>query len=153
MLAASGDPHTGRTLMTQRGIRYLLASAIAIVGPTLVTASPGLAAGRCSPSSHPTVAVCVNHGDDGNSTRGDFYIYRTPDSSIYTYKEILLLNGRETRGPKTGRINHTGRFCCLYKNFQTLPITTKSVANRVYIYTRSGNLHMMVDSPTIIIRN
>jgi hypothetical protein len=145
--------HVERTLMQREFIRHLLAPAIAIAGVNVLAASPAFAAGKCSPSNHPTVAVCVNHGDDGNMTRGDFYIYRKPDSSTYTYKEVLLLNGRETSNPKTGRIDHTGRFCCLYKNFQTLPPKAKSVANRVYIYTRAGNLHMKVDSPIISVRN
>ena len=133
-------------------LNYVAAAAIAATGLTVATASPAFAAGGCSSSSHPTVSVCVNHGADGNSTRGDFYMYRY-DSSIYTYKEMFVVNGSERAVSKSGRITTTGRFCCSYTNLQTLPVSTKTVKNRVKIYTSSGALHMTVDSPQISVRN
>ncbi|GAB1694145.1 hypothetical protein [Krasilnikovia sp. M28-CT-15] len=131
--------------------RHAMAAAVGVALVTVTSASPAFAAGGCN-TSNPTISVCVNHGDSGLNTRGDFYINRTPDSSIYKYKEVLVVNGSE-RGSKTGRITQTGRHCCLYLNLQTLPVSTKSVKTRVYVYTRSGALHMTVDSPTISVRN
>ncbi len=138
--------------MHWRMAQNLLALSIVAAGTTAYSVSRAATAGGCS-MKDPRFVVCVNHGDDGNLTRGDFYINRPPDSSIYTYREVLVLNGREMRGPKTGRIDHRGRFCCLYKNLQTLPPRAKRVKNRVYVYTRAGVHHMREDSPEITVRN
>ncbi|WP_430788305.1 hypothetical protein [Actinoplanes sp. G11-F43] len=127
--------------------------AIASTGLVGATVSPALAAGGCSSASNPTLQVCVNHGDDGNSTRGDFYINRAPDSSVYTYRTAFVVNDvQRPLGPST-RITSSGRKCCTYVNLQTLPVSTKTVKNRVYIYTSSGALHMWLDSPAISVRN
>jgi hypothetical protein len=134
-------------------LTYVAAAAMAATGLAVATASPAFAAGGCSSTSNPTIATCVNHGDDGNSTRGDFYIYRTPDTSIWTYKASFVVNGVEGSTRASGRITRTGRWCCTYTSLATLPISTKTVKNRVRLYTQSGALHMTVDSPTISVRN
>ncbi|HWS39231.1 MAG TPA: hypothetical protein VN408_41615 [Actinoplanes sp.] len=97
--------------------------------------------------------MCVNHGDNGNSTRGDFYINRTPDSSVYYYRSSFVVNNKETNLGGYVRITSTGRKCCTYVSLATLPISTKTVKTRVRIYTSTKALHMTVDSPTISVRN
>lgn len=134
-------------------MNYLVAAVIAVTGITVATASPAFAAGGCSSSSHPTIAVCVNHGDDGNQTRGDFYIYRAPDSSIYTYRTSFIVNGSERLLSGHTRVTRTGRYCCKYANLATQPVSTKTVKFRVRLYTSAGALHITMDSPAISVRN
>jgi hypothetical protein len=137
--------------------RILLAATLGVAGATFV-ASPAFALGACSPTTNPTIAVCINHGDSGlNTTRGDFYLYRH-DDSIYTYKEVFVVNGVERSVPvKSDRLDASSsaghRYCCNYTNLGTAPATRKTVKNRVYVYRRDGVRHMTVDSPEITFSN
>ncbi|SDT77189.1 hypothetical protein [Actinoplanes derwentensis] len=139
--------------MKKKILSYVGAAVIASTGVAVATASPAFAAGGCSAASNPTVQVCVNHGDDGNSTRGDFYINRTPDSSVYYYRSSFIVNNAERNLGGYVRITSTGRKCCTYIGLATLPISTKTVKTRVRIYTSTKALHMTVDSPAISVRN
>ena len=129
-------------------LNYLTAATVAVAGLSVATASPALAAvGGCSPSSNPTVVVCVNHGADGAKTRGDFYLNRTPDWSTYRYSEHFVVNGREEASSRGGSLTVTGRYCCTY----TTRVRGTRIANRVKIYTQSGVVHVQMDSPTITV--
>ncbi|WP_152628669.1 hypothetical protein [Actinoplanes utahensis] len=128
-------------------LNYVTAAVVAAAGLTVATAAPAFAAGGCSASTNPTVVVCVNHGDDGAKTRGDFYINRAPDWSVARYSEHFVVNGVENYQTMFGAVTRTGRYCCSYV---TRNRGTK-IKNRVKIYTASGAVHMTVDSPTITV--
>jgi hypothetical protein len=134
--------------MVRRLIQAFVALALVTVGLTAVAATPASAAwGGCN-NANVTLKPCVNFGANGDNVRADFYLDRTPDSSVHHYKVYLVENGVFRVGA-TGTFDHTGRYCCWYWNTHSSSGTyVYHVYTRVYVYTSSGAVHMIVDSPT-----
>ncbi len=134
--------------MVRRILQCLLAVTLATAGLTVAAQSPAMAIGGCS-TNNVTLSSCVDYGSHGHGrVRADFYLNRTPDSSVYRYVVYLVLNGNYYEVGR-GNFTSTGRHCCWYRTIDNLPNTYNSARTVVSVFTSSGNLHMAVSSPTI----
>jgi hypothetical protein len=134
--------------MVRRILQGLLAVTLATAGLTVAVQSPAMAVGGCS-TNNVTVSSCVNYGSHGHGrARADFYLNRRPDSSIQRYVVYLVFNGHYAEVGR-GNFASTGHHCCWYRTLDNLPNTYNSAKTVVSIFTRSGDLHMSVSSPTI----
>lgn len=134
--------------MVRRLLRGLLVVTLATAGLTVAAQSPAMAIGGCS-TNNVTLSSCVDYGSHGHGrARADFYLNRTPDSSVYRYVVYLVFNGTYHEVGR-GYFGSTGRYCCWYRTIDNLPNTYNSARTVVSVFTSSGSLHMAVSSPTI----
>jgi hypothetical protein len=134
--------------VVQRLLRYLLAATLVTGGVTVVAATPALAVGGCN-TTNVTLNPCFDYGG-GSYARADFYLKRTPDSSVYYYKLAMVING--TTHWKVGsltRFTTTGRYCCWYHHVDGYPNRGQEGFTRVWVYRSNGGLHFVQDSPII----
>lgn len=134
--------------MVRRILRGLLVATLATVGLIVAVPSPAMAIGGCT-TNNVTLSSCIDYGSHGHGTaRADFYLNRTPDSSVYRYVVYIVLNGTYHEVGR-GNFTSTGRYCCWTKTIDHSPNTNNSARTVVSVFTSSGNLHMAVSSPTI----
>lgn len=137
--------------MVRRVFQGLAALVLVTVGLVGFNATPAFAAGGCN-NANVTLKPCVNFGANGDNVRADFYLDRTPDSSVHHYTVYLVVNGT-SYNVGSGTFSGTGRYCCWYRGTHNSSLTAFHVYTSVRVYTSTGVLHMTVNSPTINYQN
>lgn len=135
-------------MIVQRLVRFLFAAMLVVGGFTFATATPAMAVGGCS-TNNVTLNACFDYGG-GSNARADFYLERTPDSSVYYYRLAMVVNGTTyMKVNSLTRFTTTGRYCCWTHHVDGYPNRAQQGFTRVWVYKSNGGLHFTQDSPTI----
>ena len=146
-LQKTGIVAASRTSLWQRVLRGLVVIGLVTGGSTLVNASAAQAAlGGCN--NYDTTSACINFGHDGNLARVDFYQNRQPGQAYRSYKVYIIVNGN-TYYLGGNVLTSTGRYCCWYRNTDSLPSILYTVRSRIDIFSEGGFLHIQSYSPKI----